>query len=370
MDKYLLYGDAISFQPREMVQKGVADTVMLEIPICETQGTAYEVMDSGEINFSLYFPNAKSVIVKSPSASCPLTKKDGYWRGAYHMGTGFIPLTLLVDNNAVLSKQLPIGWGGNEPLNYIEVSEIGFDAMTTNVKHGTVAVTYIDSSVTERLERIYVYLPVQYFTEPERKFPVLYLQHGYGENEAVWVNQGKMNFIMDACIADGAAPCVIVMANGMITRRLGDKIIVDYLSFEDFLIHELIPYTEKQYHVYTDKGHRAMAGLSMGSIQTSHIAMRHQELFSYVGLFSGFFSNPFTQEQVHLSEENIRTWQDNIKVFFRAMGDEDMFLPMFHADDSLIEKEGIIQNRKIYHGGHEWKVWRQCLRDFAGMLFI
>ena len=132
---------------------------------------------------------------------------------------------------------------------------------------------------------------------------------------------------------------------------------------------ELIPYIENKYRILGDKEHRAMAGLSMGSLQTSIMAFENSDLFSYVGVFSGFVQDFLTQNQSHLAENNIDAFCKNNKLFFRGIGDEDQFIDFFKSDDVFIQNSKLECERKIYKGGHEWKVWRRCLYDFAQLIF-
>ncbi len=338
----------------------------------KVQAPGWTVLEDGRVRFSLYYPNATTVTIDRYADKLSLTKEGKYFTGTFEMGDGFIPMRIVVDGNAVICRNLLIGFGGNEPINYIEVPEKDMDYGTPETPHGTVSVNFLHSQVTDRLERFQVYLPAAYDSEPETRFPVLYLQHGHGENEACWVSQGKMNFIMDALIAQGKAkPMIVVMLNGMVTdhhlpkeeRRLNAPLI------EDLLTKDIIPYIDHRYRTLTDREHRAMAGLSMGSMQSCRIGMEHQDLFAYCGLFSGFMHDILSQNNNHLRQENLETFNDNMEVFFRAMGDKDVFIQNFYDDDKFVQEHGIHCVRLIYDGTHEWKVWRRCLRDFAQMLF-
>lgn len=231
-------------------------------------------------------------------------------------------------------------------------------------------VIFFESKITGQLERIMIYLPPEYMQNTEKKYPVLYLQHGHGENETCWVSQGKMNFIYDNLVHQRkAVPAIVVMANGMIYKESGDKRELKYRDMSEFVKEELIPYVENKYRTYGDKEHRAMAGLSMGSLQTSITAFEHSELFSYVGVFSGFVQDILTQNQSHLTEKNKESFRENNKLFFRGIGAEDRFIDFFKSDDEFLEKSKIKCERKIYKGDHEWKVWRRCLYDFAQLIF-
>ena len=338
----------------------------------KVQTPGWTVLEDGRVRFSLYYPNAKTVTLHSHDEPRVLTKEGDYFTGTFEMVDGYIPIFVNVDGNEVICRNLLIGFGGNQPINYIEVPEKDMDYGTPDMPHGTVALNYLHSEVTDRLERFEVYLPAAYDNEPETRFPVLYLQHGHGENEACWVSQGRMNFLMDALIAEGKAkPMIVVMLNGMVTdhhlpkaeRRLNAPLI------EELLTKDIIPYIDGRYRTLTDREHRAMAGLSMGSMQSCRIGMEHQELFAYCGLFSGFMHDFLSQNNNHLREENLATFNSNMKVFFRAMGECDAFIQSFYDDDKFVEEHDIHCIRKLYSGTHEWKVWRRCLWDFAQLLF-
>ncbi len=192
-----------------------------------------------------------------------------------------------------------------------------------------------------------------------------------------------MNFILDNLLAEKEiTPFIVVMANGMVQVKRQGKRVVDHTLFPRELLQDIMPFVENKYRVIRDKDHRAMAGLSMGSIHTSITAFTHPELFSYIGLFSGFLRD-FIQgnkemdmiqrgpsKNKHLELLNDSSLFNNcFKVFYRAMGNEDIFWKMFEEDDLLLKEKGDTCIRKIYRGGHEWNVWRQSIRDFSKLLF-
>lgn len=243
-----------------------------------------------------------------------------------------------------------------------------------DVPHGSVSHEFFRSSVTGRTETCLVYLPAEYAAHPEKAYPVLYLQHGYGENETCWTMQGHVNFILDNEIAAGTAvPMIVVMCNGML-QLPGDGgrswRHADPACMEDFLLHDVIPFVEGRFRCLTDRDHRAMAGLSMGSFQTCWTTFRHLDLFSYAGLFSGFMRSPRTGEGAHLGVlDDAGAFHRALKVFFRAMGDKDPFFDAFRQDSEICREKNIRCIEKIYDGYHLWKVWRECVRDFLPLLF-
>lgn len=333
------------------------DTVM-PVP-CEMRG-------DGIVHFNLFYPDAHTVTVRSLEDEWALTKAENFFVGDLDIGPGLQELWLTVDGVPTLSPYLPIGMRENHPINFVDSAAQEY----ADVPHGVVCTDYVYNSVTKQQTRLYIYLPPQYFTEPERRFPVLYLQHGFGENETSWIYHGRVNFTMDALIAEGkAVPAIIVMAYGMMIFR-ENPYKNDYNIFDRFLMGDVLPHVEQRYRTIPDAAHRAMAGLSMGSIQTSRTVFRNPGMFGYMGLFSGFFGDPVGADNSHLTPELVAAFKAAPpKVFFRGIGDKDALIDRFFRDDALLEELGIATDRKIYSGIHEWNIWRDCFRDFVPLLF-
>ncbi|MDR0898602.1 MAG: enterochelin esterase [Oscillospiraceae bacterium] len=290
----------------------------------------------------------------------------GLWQGRITTVPGFHYLDILVDDTEILSPFLPIGYGCARPFNFIDIPAPGDDFYQPgDAPHGAVTQRYFDSTVTGELETCLVYQPPQF--DPARAYPVLYLQHGWGENETGWVHQGRTNFLLDRLINAGkVVPMLVVMCNGMVQKQGA----VDLQLFPRLLVEDVIPYIEGSYRVLTDKWHRAMAGLSMGSAHTSVATMTHPELFGYIGLFSGFLRHPQREDNPHLEALNdAKAFAENYRVFFRAMGKKDTFFSHFLQDDEILKGKGVESTRVLYEGDHDWQVWRQCIRDFAPLLF-
>lgn len=299
----------------------------------------------------------------------PLEKQaDGLWEGTFDMGEGFLYFFLRIDGADVLNPFLPIGYGCSRPMNYVDVpaKDVDFDGLRQDIPHGKVARCWFPSAVTGKTESCLVYTPPAY-TESKR-YPVLYLQHGYGENETGWVYQGHTARIADNLIADGAMEeMVIVMGNGMVQKDGESSLDL----FPQLIVTDLIPYIEANYAVKTDKWSRAMAGLSMGSYHTSVTTMSHPELFGYAGLFSGFLRAPWRHDdEPHLAIlEDPAAFAAAFRVFYRAMGTEDQFFDKFEDDDRVLAEKGVVTLRQTFPGSHEWIVWRKCIHEFLPMLF-
>ena len=328
----------------------------------------FEVLADGRVHFRIMAPNAREVAIDQFGNVKPLEKKDGgMWEGTVDLGRGFQYFFLKIDGADVLNPYLPIGYGCCRPMNFIDVPVPGEDwDSLEGVAHGAVARHYYPSSVTGRTESCLVYTPPHY--DANKKYPVLYLQHGYGENETGWVYQGHAARIADQLLARGEIQeMIIVMGNGMVQVEFGK---MDRMVFPEILLKDLIPYIEKTYPVYTDKWHRAMAGLSMGSYQTSIVTLSNPDLFGYAGVFSGFLRFPRGSEEKHLALlEDSEKFNESFRVFYRAMGTEDQFYASFENDDEMLKDKQVNMIRRTFPGGHDWGVWRRCIHDFLPMLF-
>ena len=220
--------------------------------------------------------NAKELSMKLGEKTYPFTKDGKKWILELPFSTAVNYVQICVDGQEVLLPELPIGHGYCHLYNYIELPDGNELTEIRDIPHGTLVHEFYMSDISNNWERFIVYLPP---CVPSAGLPVLYLQHGHGENETCWVSQGKMNFIYDNLVHQRkAVPAIVVMANGMIYKESGDKRELKYRDMSEFVKEELIPYVENKYRTYGDKEHRAMAGLSMGSLQTSITAFEHSEL--------------------------------------------------------------------------------------------
>ena len=329
----------------------------------------YELLPDGRVRFRLLAPGARKVVLDQFGTQFPLSRgADGAWEGDVDLGRGFKYFFLKIDGADVLSPYLPIGYGCCRPMNFVDVPVPGedWDALG-DIPHGAVTRRVFPSAYTGKTEVCLVYTPPAF--DPSRKYPVLYLQHGYGENEIGWVYQGHVGRIADRLLHEGRmAEMLIVMGNGM-TQTAGGAPVFD--AFTHVLVQDLIPFIESQYPVLTDKWHRAMAGLSMGSYQTSLVTLTHPEMFGWAGLFSGFLRSPWGgEDEPHLALlRDGERFNASFKLFYRAMGTEDQFFDRFAGDDAMLAGLPARILRRTFPGGHDWSVWRRCIHDFLPMLF-
>ena len=333
------------------------------VPCAPEEEQGFSVLEDGKVRFRVKAPGAKSVCIDQFGAVFNLTEaRNGFWEGTFDLGRGFKYFFLKIDGADVLSPFLPIGYGCARPMNFVDVPVPGEDEWgeLCGVPHGGVTRILYPSSVSGKHEAALVWTPASY--DPAKAYPVLYLQHGYGENETGWIHQGHAGRIADRLLAEGAMrEMIIVMGNGMAADKAGKG-----GAFPEILLKDLIPFVESRYSVRADKWHRAMAGLSMGSYQTSVVTLSHPELFAYAGVFSGFLRFPRSgSDNAHLTLlDDPETFNKAFRVFYRAMGTEDGFFSAFADDDELLRGKPLEIIRRTFPGGHDWGVWRRCIHDF------
>lgn len=332
----------------------------------------HEILPDGTVLFRIRAPHASHVVIDQFGNEKPLARvNDEMWEGTVDLGRGFQYFFLKIDGADVLCPYLPIGYGCCRPMNFVDVPVPGEEwNRLENIPHGSVARHYFFSSVTGKTESCLVYLPAAF--DANQKYPVLYLQHGYGENETGWVYQGHVVRIADNLLHQGKMKeMIIVMGNGMTQPREGASRDMARMLFPQVLLADLIPYIESRFPVLTDKWNRAMAGLSMGSYQTSIVTLSNPHLFGYAGVFSGFLRFPRANEpEKHLELLDDQTaFNENFRVFYRAMGTEDQFYHSFIDDDDMLKDKGLNMIRQTFPGGHDWGVWRRCIYNFLPLLF-
>jgi enterochelin esterase-like enzyme len=229
-----------------------------------------------------------------------------------------------------------------------------------DVPHGNVQQILFPSKSTNTSRRAFVYTPPDYYKNQKAKYPILYLQHGWGEDETAWSNQGHANLIMDNMIAAGKIkPFTIVMTYGM-TNEIKWGGLRDFKidAFQTVLVDELIPYVDANFRTLSDQSHRAMAGLSMGGMETKMITMNKPEVFSHYALLSGGTYKP----------EDIKD-KSKVKLIFLSCGSKERPDGVKSAAAALKEA-GFNAVSYVSEGtAHEFQTWRRSLYELAPLLF-
>ena len=407
-NNYPLLFDA-AYQPKRVYEavkhfNPEADkAVVLEdfVPSTKNQpGQQYPMVNSqGYARFRVEAPKATSVIVSlglGGTGGTVLHKAaDGSWMGttAGPMDEGFHYYHLTIDGGVVNDPGTNNYYGSTRWESGIEIPAHDQDFYAEkNIPHGKVEQVLFWSNSTSQLRRAFVYTPPQYDASKKTKYPVLYLQHGWGENEYAWSNQGHANLIMDNMIAAGEIePFIVVMTYGMTNEGFrpgamparpapapaaapapGERpaapaarpavpspmrAMMDN-GFETVLCDELVPYIDAHYRTKATKFGRAMAGLSMGGMETHTITLNRPEMFGYYGLLSG---GTYSPEEIGSPSV--------VKGIFIGCGSKENPEGVTKAAEAL-RAAGYNAKSYVSEGtAHEFLTWRRCLHEMAPMLF-
>jgi len=351
------------------------------------------------IQFQIAAPNAQKVEVQVGAApKIEMVKGSG---GVWSVTTppvvpGFHYYYLTIDGVTVDDPASRTFYGVGKDSTGIEVPDKGVDFYRVrDVPHGEVRERWYFSKITGTWRRCFVYTPPDYDANYQERYPVLYLQHGAGEDETGWVRQGHANFILDNLIAAGESqPMMIVMDNGYAMNAgarlpplapgtqpgfdaFRQRMLAMTAAFEAVMTTELIPMIDTTYRTISDREHRAMAGLSMGGMQTFQIALNHLDTFAYIGGFSGatmgFETNPFDPRTAfHGAFSDPAVFGSKVHLLWLGVGTEE---PERMHTGILAFHQGL-DNAGIKHvfyessgTAHEWQTWRRDLNDFAPRLF-
>ena len=349
------------------------------------------VHEDGRVTFRLIAPSAKKVQIEPVSGK---PENNGY------SGLGESPYDMTMDENGLWSVTTPPAIPGLHSywlvvdgvrLNdtccktvgstkmqtcFVEIPEPGIDFYDIkNVPHGQVRMVWYFSKVTNAWRRVLVYTPPDYETNPTRRYPMLNLRHGGGEDETGWVEQGKANIILDNLIAEGKAePMIVVMDWGQAPTLNQAIHIPDTPPLPEIgqvTIDELTPFIDANFRTIPDRDHRAMAGLSMGSVQTLYIGLNNLDTFSALGVFS---RRPMAPAEFSNFDEifaDAEAFNEKVHLFWWGAGTaEEGIYDATKANLKELEDKGINSVFVEFPGtSHQFQTWRKCLYDFAQRLF-
>ena len=342
-----------------------------------------QVNSEGRVRASISAPEAHKVQLDIGGVKYDMIKDEkGVWTGDSNpQDEGFHYYQLWIDGAAVPDPGSMYFYGASRWGSGIEVPAKDHDFYSLkDVAHGSVNQQLYFSKITQSWRRCFVYTPPGYDKNTSVRYPVLYLQHGSGEDETGWPVQGKANLIVDNLIAkQKAVPMIIVMDNGYAFKASGksDKGSPPAFVFEEVLIQEIIPMIDVTYRTIADRGHRAMAGLSMGANQTIRITMNNLDIFSHIGGFSGTSNYPSSDKIdretfMNGAFKDSETLSKKIKLFWLGLGtkEPDPFPGSVGAFRSMLDEAGL---KYVYYESpgtaHEWLTWRRALYQFVPLLF-
>jgi enterochelin esterase-like enzyme len=293
-------------------------------------------------------------------------------------------------------------FGVSRMFSAIEIPSAGEDFYTVkNVPHGDIRTKWYFSKTTNEWRKIYIYCPPGYDSDVNKKYPVLYIQHGGGEDQRGWAVQGMTDIILDNMIAEGKAKAMIVVMETSAARKPGEpapaprpapaassvvlgqgnqpaaaaprpRMNFSFDTFKEVMLNDLIPFIDSNFRTLTDAANRAMSGLSMGGMVTTSVTFSNLDKFAYIGCFSG---GPRVTETDDLKTiyngvfADPATFNKKVKVFFISNGTVEGNSPIVASE--TLKKAGI-NNIVMYQSpgtAHEWQTWRRSLHEFAALLF-
>jgi enterochelin esterase-like enzyme len=360
------------------------------------------VNSEGRVRTSISAPDAQRVQLDIGAVKYDMKKDEkGVWIGeSAPQDEGFHYYQLNIDGASVPDPGSLYYYGASRWGSGIEIPAKDQDFYAVkNVPHGQLREARYFSKVTNTVRRCFVYTPAEYDQNPTKRYPVLYLQHGMGENETGWGNQGHTDLIMDNLLAEGKAkPFIIVMDNSSVNfggqrpaapprpanpadttqRRRGGFGNFNFAEqFQKILLQDIIPFIDSNFRTVADQPHRAMAGLSMGGMQTRIITLANLDTFSHIGIFSG---GSISMDDVN----NAPGFKEKVKLVFASFGSRELENrqagggPNASAfgGDPKVNAEALKQggiNSYFYVSpltAHEWQSWRRSLHEFAQLLFV
>ena len=346
-------------------------------------GKQYPQFNSeGRVKFRIVAPEAKSVGCTFRESSEFSKGEDGAWYGyTRRLDEGFHYYAIKIDGAEVPDPNSHYFYGSSRWGSAVEIpaKDRDFYALK-NVPHGQLREVYYFSKSSDKTRHIYVYTPPDYDKDTSKRYPVLYLQHGGGEDETGWGREGHTGLIMDNLIAEGKSkPFLIVMENGGVSgprptnaAPAGGRGAFNFSAFEKVITEDLIPYIDANFRTLADQPNRAMAGLSMGGMQTRAIAPAHLDKFSHIGVFSG-------GSIAVTNIADMAKFKEKVKVVFISYGSGELgtnraggrgFGGDPKANTAALKEAGV--NAVFYESpntAHEWQSWRRSLREFAPLLF-
>jgi len=335
-----------------------------------------QMLPDGRAIFRTKAPEAQKIQLDLGKKYDMVKNAEGVWEVTTDsLSEGFHYYSLIIDGVAVADPASESFYGMGRMASGIEVPFKGDDYYTIkNVPHGDIRIKRYYSNVTNSWRNFYMYTPPGYDQNSTEKYPVLYILHlhGGGEDQRGWATQGKTDLIIDNLISQKkAVPMIVVMVDGNLpSKGFGEEALG---LFENELKQAVIPFVEKNFRVKTDVNSRALAGLSMGGLQTLHAGVRNTEMFAYLGVFSsGWWDNQpaLSGPQYAFMKENTNRINSNLKQFWISQGGkEDIAWQNCQIMLKKFDEMKIKYTYSEYPGGHTWPVWRNNLYNFAQVLF-
>ena len=341
------------------------------------------ILDDLSVVFKIKAPDAQKVQIDLGKLYNMAKDEQGFWTVTTNPQVpGFHYYSLVIDGYKVMDPASETFYGMGRMASAVEIPEKGTDFYEVkDVPHGAISSKYYFSKVTNGWRRLFVYTPPGYDSNTKDKYPVVYIQHGGGEDERGWTVQGKTDIIIDNLIAEGKAkPMIVVIANGNVTtgKGQGGYSTAAMAAFKEEMTKNIVPFIDNNFRTLTNVQNRALCGLSMGGGQSFYVGLGSLDCFSAVGIFSsgifGGINNP-TGKEFDAEKEipgllsQSKSFNEKLKLFYISVGEQD---PRFEFTKKALKKfqdSGLKVEFNSFPGDHEWQVWRKSLNDFAQRVF-
>jgi len=340
------------------------------------RGAKYpQIFPDNRAIFRIKAPEARKVQLDLVKKYDMIKNNEGEWEVTTDtLSEGFHYYSLFIDGVPVADPASETFYGMGRMASGIEIPIRGINYYEVrDIPHGEIRIKRYFSTVFNKWRQFYIYTPPGYDNNTNEKYPVLYILHGGGEDERGWAAQGKTDLILDNLIAEQKAEqMIVVMPDGNVDiPGFGEN---SLKMFEAELKQCIIPFVEKNYMAETDSENRALAGLSMGGIQTLYVGLKNTQLFSYLGVFSSGWIMPMQKDiadiQYEFIKNNLDMIKSNLKLLWIAMGGkEDIAYNNCQIMLSKFNEMNIKYTYSEYPGGHTWPVWRNNLYKIAPLLF-
>lgn len=339
------------------------------------------ILEDLRVVFRIKAPEANKVQIDLGKLYDMIKDDQGIWTVTTDPQVpGFHYYSLVIDGVKVADPASESFYGMGRMASAIDIPEKGVDFYEIkNVPHGTISSNYYFSKVTNSWRRLFVYTPAGYETNTKEKYPVVYIQHGGGEDERGWAVQGKTDIILDNLIAEGKVrPMIVVISNGNVKNGSGGYSSVAMAAFKEEITENIVPFIDKTYRTMADVRYRALCGLSMGGGQSFYAGLESPDCFASVGIFSsgifGGINNPSGKEFDAEKEipgllSKSQSFNEKLRLFYISVGEQD---PRYEFTQKAVKKfrdSGLKVEFASFPGGHEWQVWRKSLYDFAQKVF-
>jgi len=341
------------------------------------------ILENLSVVFNVKAPEAKKVQIDLGKLYDMTMDSLGVWSVITEPQVpGFHYYSLVIDGVKVADPASESFFGMGRMASAIDITEKGVDFyQIKDVPHGTISSKYYFSKVTNSWRRLFVYTPSGYEINTKVKYPVVYIQHGGGEDERGWATQGKTDIILDNLIAEKRAkPMIVVISNGNV--RTG-KEFKGYSSaamsaFKEEMTKNIIPFIDKNYRTLANLKNRAICGLSMGGGQSFYVGLESLDYFGSVGIFSsGIFGGINTPSGNEFDAEKeipgllskSQSFNKKLNLFYISVGEQDPRIEFTKKTVKKFQDSGLKVEFNSFPGDHEWQVWRKSLHDFASLVF-